>query len=169
MALSNAERQRRYREKLKRQARSGNGEEAERLRATIAALEAELVALKASPSLQLAPAEEADRVEVMNDPADPGHLVGYRPWPEDRTSLPRFLGWNRIDWAHAPERVIDAFGMRWAVDLWRREWDEFLAAKGERPEWDRGELHQKALRVRAEAEARRGQQQPVTAGSFKSV
>jgi hypothetical protein len=154
MALSNAERQRRYREKLKQQARSGGGEEVARLEAVIAELRAEIEELKAAPSLQLSAAEEADRVEVMNDPADPGHLVAYHPWPQDRSALPRFLGWDRIAWTHAPERVIDTFGMRWAVDIWRREWDEHLAARGERPEWDRGELLQKALKIQAANAAR---------------
>jgi hypothetical protein len=80
----------------------------------------------------LTPEQIAERYAVMAD-----HSVS-----EDgaRGPMPTFMGWNRSNWTNAPDPIVDHFGMRQAVDVWRREWDELLVSVSMPPEFDRGEL-----------------------------
>ena len=41
------------------------------------------------------------------------------PFPEDRSALPRFLGWDRLDWARAPDPIVAHFGLSEHVEAWR--------------------------------------------------
>ena len=77
----------------------------------------------------LTPEQIADRDAVMAD----------HPPPEGKR-MPTFMGWSRSDWTYAPDPLVDYFGMRAAVDVWRREWDELLVSVSMPPEFDRGEL-----------------------------
>jgi hypothetical protein len=80
----------------------------------------------------LTPEQIAERYAVMAD----------HPMSEDgaRGPMPTFMGWNRSNWTNAPDPIVDHFGMRQAVDVWRREWDELLVSVSMPPEFDRGEL-----------------------------
>ena len=126
MTLSNAERQRRYRERLKARARSADRQsdpsELEMLRAQVAALEAEL----ARGSVQLSASDLQDRWRILLD--------AMFPFPEDRSGLPRFMGWDRLDWALAPDPIVAHFGMAEAVECWR---EELVECAGELPEGHR--------------------------------
>jgi len=92
MALSNAERQRRHRERVK----------------------AKLAAPGVHGAAGCLSAEQtADRDAVMDGP--------IYPVPKDTSQLPTFMGWNRYDWSYAPEALIDHFGMRSAFEGWQEE------------------------------------------------
>ena len=80
----------------------------------------------------LTPEQVADRDAVMAD-----HQMSEGP---ARGLIPTFMGWNRSNWTNAPDAIVDHFGMREAVDVWRREWDELLVSVSMPPEFDRGEL-----------------------------
>jgi hypothetical protein len=99
LSLSNAERQKRHRERLK------------------AAL-----ARSAIPEGScLTPEQIADRDAVMAEPL-------YPVPPRDRQNqIPTFMGWNRYEWSAAPEALINHFGMRTAWESWRAEKDEMQA------------------------------------------
>lgn len=80
----------------------------------------------------LTPEQIAERDAVIAE--------GRRRQGGGRGKMPTFMGWNRADWTHAPDPVVDHFGMRAAVDAWRRDWDELLVSVSLPPEFDRGEL-----------------------------
>ncbi len=88
MPLTNAERQRRFRKRL----RAG-----------------------ASAAVGLTPEQCADRDAVMAEPLYPVPPV------DRRAQMPRFMGWERYEWAAAPEPLIDHFGMRAAWEGWQAE------------------------------------------------
>jgi hypothetical protein len=116
MALSNAERQRRYRKRLKAQAqladRQCDPNELQELRDRVATLEAEL----ARGGLKLSASDLADREALEAD--------FMFPFPEDRSTLPRFMGWDRLDWARAPDPIVRYFGLMETVTAWREGLDE---------------------------------------------
>lgn len=74
--------------------------------------------------------------------ADRDAVIADHPTPEGARhgKMPSFMGWNRPNCTFAPDAVVDYFGMRTAVDAWRRDWDELLVSISLPPEFDRGEL-----------------------------
>ena len=129
MALSNAERQRRFRERLKARAcavdQRCDPDELHSLRERVALLEAEL----ARGGVGLSPADLKDRDMIQHDP--------MFPFPEDRATLPRFLGWDRLDWAMAPDPIVAHFGLSEAVWWWR---EGLVALADELPEAVRADV-----------------------------
>ncbi len=123
MALSNAERQQRYRERLKARARAADRlcdtGEIMQLKKRIALLEAEL----ARGGTKLSAADLEDCLTIALD--------AMFPFPEDRSTLPRFMGWDRLDWAMAPDAIVAHFDMTEAVECWR---DGLVACPDEMPE-----------------------------------
>jgi hypothetical protein len=89
MVLSNAERQRRYRERLKARAAG------------------------ISRGACLTPEQVADRNAVASEP--------LHPVPSDISQVPTFMGWNRYEWASAPDALVEHFDLTDAVNGWRAE------------------------------------------------
>ena len=120
MALSNAERQKLFRDRRR----------------------------SATPHSGLTPEQISDRDAVMSEPiypVPPEHLRGQ---------MPRFLGWERYEWAMAPEAMIDFFGMRSAWEGWTaelksvdrdRSWIETDRVEGQRILAEVGPAAQKVL------------------------
>lgn len=115
-------------------------DEIEELRDRICELEEEVARLRqvnddleaqAMAQSTLSAAQENERIELCKQ--------SYLPLGDYKT----FLGWNRCDWAHAPDQIIAHFGLTKVVGAWRREWDEFLVSgsAAQMPKWDRGELY----------------------------
>lgn len=131
MALSNAERQRRFRERLQARVKAaeqaGDPSEFARLRDRITLLEAEL----ARRGTRLSATELEDRFTIALD--------AMFPFPEDRSVLPRFMGWDRLDWAMAPDPIVAHFGLTEDVEGWR---EALVACSDELPD---------ALRARVRA------------------
>ena len=125
MALSNAQRQRRFRQRRETReqaARAHDASEIERLRGEILHLRARNVVLKMElerDSAKLSPAQIEDRGVISCDE--------MFPFPQDRSTLPRFMGWDRLDWVRAPDEMVRHFDMTEAVEGWR----EALAAHPE--------------------------------------
>ena len=129
MALSNAERQRRFRERLKARAcavdQRCDPDELHSLRERVALLEAEL----ARGGLGLSAADLKDRHTIQLD--------AMFPFPEDRSTLLRFMGWDQVDWAMAPDPIVAHFGLTEDVWWWRAG---LVECKDELPEALRAEV-----------------------------
>ena len=89
MVLSNAERQRHHRERLKARAAG------------------------TSRGACLTPEQIADRNSVASEP--------LHPVPRDTSQIPTFMGWNRYEWASAPDALVEHFDLSEAVNGWRAE------------------------------------------------
>ncbi len=119
MVVSNAERQRRHRE---------------RLRVRLAETE-QRGQVARDVTCGLSAGQQAARDLVVA-----GKLY---PLPKNQTA-PLFLGWNRFEWTHAPDEVVKLCGMMPAVRKWRGEYDKLLVGKGSMPKFDRGKLYDTA-------------------------
>lgn len=81
-------------------------------------------AASATPGAAALTAEQTeDRDAVIADPIYPV------PALDQRDQMPRFMGWDRYEWAAVPEQLADYFGMRSAWEGWQDE-REAIAAEG---------------------------------------
>lgn len=116
MVLTNAERQRRFRE------RHGT------LRATRARPDNVRSAEPQDGAAVLTAEQRAARDAVMSEPLYPvPSLRAPDPWGrvgidyEAIKNLPRFMGWERYEWSAAPMELIEYFGMQSARAGWDAE------------------------------------------------
>ncbi len=93
MALSDADRQRRHRERTKQR----------------------LVGLAEGYGPNLTPEQVSDRNAVASEP--------LWPMPQDmaRDQMPRFLGWTRYEWSVAPAALVGFFSLNGAWHGWKAE------------------------------------------------
>lgn len=146
MALSNAERQARHREKMKAQLAAvaetplRNDGRTEKLAKEIEQLR-DLVINGGSRDgilddygedigghvFVISAAEDAMRTCMIIEP--------FWPLPEDHSTLRTFLGWNRAEWKAAPPVMIKAMQMDAAVALWEVEWQRTLQPHYKEPGW----------------------------------
>jgi hypothetical protein len=132
MTLTNADRQRLHRERVKVRLQDDPGE-VSRLSGELAALRTAVRALQ-KPSAELLPLTEQqlqDRADMVAD------LLSSRAWwRKSRKEPPRFLGWTRDQWTFAPEELLRHFGLQDAVksglNLMQRDLHENLESRGRR-------------------------------------
>src|SRR5437870_1150330 len=115
-SLSNAERQRLYRQRVKDRFES-EPNELTRLNAENARLRASIPQLRRKSDLPaLTPEQEVERAALIAD------LTSSRPWwRKARIKPPSFMGWSRENWLQAPDELLAHFGLVESVALAQRK------------------------------------------------